>query len=90
MGFRAAPGAIVIGNTAAGADGNVSAVPLPGGYGSYICRLGVFYPDERPNQRVGIVPDTVVTPAIEGNRAGRDDLIEEGCGRSAAKAPHRN
>jgi C-terminal processing protease CtpA/Prc len=28
--FRAAPGAIVIGSTTAGADGNVSMVPLPG------------------------------------------------------------
>ena len=77
MGFRAAPGAIVIGSTTAGADGNVSAVPLPGGYRSYISGLGVFYPDKRPTQRVGIVPDIVVTPTIDGIRAGRDELIEE-------------
>jgi hypothetical protein len=77
MGFRAAPGAIVIGSTTAGADGNVSAVLLPGGYKSYISGLGVFYPDKRPTQRVGIVPDIVVTPTIEGIRAGRDELIEE-------------
>jgi C-terminal processing protease CtpA/Prc len=77
MGFRTAPGAIVIGSTTAGADGNVSAVPLPGGYSSYISGLGVFYPDKRPTQRVGIVPDIVVTPTIEGIRAGRDELIEE-------------
>ena len=77
MGFRTAPGAIVIGSTTAGADGNVSAVPLPGGYSSYVSGLGVFYPDKRPTQRVGIIPDIVVTPTIEGIRAGRDELIEE-------------
>ena len=77
MGFRTAPGAVVIGSNTAGADGNVSAVLLPGGYSSYISGLGVFYPDKRPTQRVGIVPDIVVTPTIEGIRAGRDELIEE-------------
>ena len=77
MGFRTAPGAIVIGSTTAGADGNVSTVLLPGGYSSYVSGLGVFYPDKRPTQRVGIVPDIVVAPTMEGIRAGRDELIEE-------------
>ena len=77
MAFRTAPGAIVIGSTTAGADGDVSTILLPGGYSSYISGLGVFYPDKRPTQRVGIVPNIVVTPTIEGIRAGRDELIEE-------------
>jgi C-terminal processing protease CtpA/Prc len=77
MAFRAAPGALVIGSTTAGADGDVSTIPLPGGYSSYISGLGVFYPDKRPTQRVGIIPNIVVTPTIEGIRAGRDELIEE-------------
>ncbi len=76
MAFRAA-GAIVIGSTTAGADGNVSTVPLPGGLSSLISGIGVFYPDKTPTQRVGIVPDVVVTPTIAGIRAGRDELIEE-------------
>ena len=77
MAFRTAPGAIVIGSTTAGADGDVSTILLPGGYSSYISGKGVFYPDKRPTQRVGIIPDIVVTPTIEGIRAGRDELIEE-------------
>ena len=44
MAFRSAPGAIVIGSTTAGADGNVSTVPLPGNLSSYISGIGVFYP----------------------------------------------
>jgi hypothetical protein len=92
MAFRTAPGAIVIGSTTAGADGNVSTVPLPGGFSSYISGIGVFYPDYRPTQRVGMIPDIVVTPTIEGIRAGRDELIEEairqisGSGPSAQRA----
>jgi hypothetical protein len=77
MAFRTATDAIVIGSTTAGADGNVSTVPLPGGLSSYISGIGVFYPDRRPTQRIGILPDIQVTPTIEGIRAGRDELLEE-------------
>jgi C-terminal processing protease CtpA/Prc len=77
MAFRTSPGAIVIGSTTAGADGNVSTVPLPGGLSSYISGIGVFYPDNRPTQRIGIIPDIEVKPTIEAMRAGRDELIEE-------------
>jgi C-terminal processing protease CtpA/Prc len=38
--------------------------------------LGVFYPDRRPTQRVGIMPDVVVTPTIEGIATGRDEVLE--------------
>lgn len=77
MAFRAAPGAIVVGSTTAGADGNVSPMALPGGHGVLITGLGVYYPDGTPTQRVGIVPDIEVHPTIEGIREGRDELIEE-------------
>ena len=90
MAFRTSPGAIVIGSTTAGADGNVSTVPLPAGLSSYISGIGVYYPDNRPTQRVGIVPDIVVSPTIEGIRAGRDELIEEAIRQinaSAAMSP---
>lgn len=76
MAFRAVPGAAVLGSTTAGADGNVSNIPLPGGYRTAISGLGVFYPDKRPTQRVGIVPDIPVSPTIEGVQAGRDELVE--------------
>lgn len=76
MGFRSAPGAIVVGSTTAGADGNVSAIPLPGGLRAMISGIGVFYPDKRPTQQIGIVPDLVVHPTIEGIRAGRDEVLE--------------
>jgi len=76
MAFRSAPGAVVVGSTTAGADGNVSPIPLPGGFQTMVSGIGVFYPDKRPTQRVGIVPDIAVTPTIAGIRAGRDEVLE--------------
>ena len=78
MAFRAAQGAKVVGSTTAGADGNVSAIPLPGGLRSMISGIGVFYPDKRPTQRIGIVPDIEVRPTIAGIREGRDEVLEAG------------
>jgi C-terminal processing protease CtpA/Prc len=74
--FRSA-GAVVIGSTTAGADGNVSEIPLPGRLRSLISGIGVFYPDKKPTQRVGIVPDIEVKPTIAGIRDGRDEVLEE-------------
>jgi C-terminal processing protease CtpA/Prc len=76
MAFRAAPRAKVIGSTTAAADGNVSPVPLPGGLRTMISGIGVFYPDKRPTQRVGIVPDIEVLPTLQGIEAGRDEVLE--------------
>lgn len=77
MAFRSAPGAKVVGSTTAGADGNISPIPLPGGLRSMISGIGVFYPDRRPTQRIGIVADVEVKPTIAGIRAGRDEVLEE-------------
>jgi C-terminal processing protease CtpA/Prc len=76
MAFRAGPGAVVVGSTTAGADGNVSGIPLPGGLQTMISGIGVFYPDKSPTQRVGIIPDIVARPTREGIRMGRDEVLE--------------
>lgn len=76
LAFRQAPGAVVIGSTTAGADGNVATILFPGGLSTYFSGIGVFYPDGRPTQRVGIVPDIMVTPTIHGLQAGRDEVLE--------------
>jgi C-terminal processing protease CtpA/Prc len=67
---------VVIGSTTAGADGDVSQIPLPGGLNTMISGLGVFYPDQKPTQRIGIVPDIEVKPTIAGIRDGRDEVLE--------------
>jgi C-terminal processing protease CtpA/Prc len=61
----------------AGADGNVSRIPLPGDLFTLISGIGVFYPDRQPAQRVGIVPDIVVEPTIATIRDSRDPVFEE-------------
>jgi C-terminal processing protease CtpA/Prc len=76
MALRAAPGAVVVGSTTAGADGNVSQITLPGGLRTMISGIGVFYPDKTPTQRVGIIPDIVARPTIEGIQEGRDEVLE--------------
>ncbi|HEY7500618.1 MAG TPA: S41 family peptidase [Vicinamibacterales bacterium] len=76
MAFRSARNATVVGSTTAGADGNVSGIALPGGLRSMISGIGVFYPDKKPTQRIGIIPDVEVRPTIQGIRSGRDEVLE--------------
>ena len=76
MALSTVPGAVVIGTTTAGADGNVSEITLPGGIKSMISGLGVLYPDGTETQRAGVKIDKVVTPTIAGVKAGRDEMLE--------------
>jgi C-terminal processing protease CtpA/Prc len=77
MAFRAGVNTTIIGSTTAGADGNVSRISLPGGLRTMISGIGVYYPDGTETQRVGIVPDILVKPTIEGIKNGRDELLEK-------------
>jgi hypothetical protein len=76
MALRAGPTSVVVGSTTAGADGNVSEIPLPGGFSTMISGIGVFYPDHRPTQRIGIVPNIESKPTLAGIIAGRDEVLE--------------
>ena len=75
MAFRAGDNTTIVGSTTAGADGNVSLIHLPGGLRTMISGIGVYYPDGTETQRIGIVPDVVVTPTIEGVKKGEDELL---------------
>lgn len=77
MAYRTAPNATVIGSTTAGADGNVSSITLPGGISTMISGIGVYYPDGKETQRVGIIPDIEVKPTIEGIKNGKDEVLEK-------------
>jgi C-terminal processing protease CtpA/Prc len=77
MAFRAGANTTIIGSTTAGADGNVSTIILPGGLETRISGIGVYYPNGKETQRVGIVPDIIVKPTIEGIKKGKDELIEK-------------
>ncbi|WP_179334055.1 S41 family peptidase [Winogradskyella costae] len=77
MAFRVGDKTTIIGSTTAGADGNVSAILLPGGLRTAISGIGILYPDGSETQRVGIVPDIEVKPTIEGIKNGRDEVLEK-------------
>jgi C-terminal processing protease CtpA/Prc len=77
MAYRVHPNAIVIGSTTAAADGNVSVFFLPGGIKTFISGIGIYYPDGRETQRIGIVPDIEMKPTIQGIKEGRDELLEK-------------
>lgn len=77
MAFRSAKNSLIIGSTTAGADGNVSTIVLPGGLTTMISGIGVYYPDGTETQRVGIVPDVVVRPTIEGIKNEKDEVLQK-------------
>jgi len=76
MGLQAVPGAVLIGSRTQGADGNVSTLELPGGITTLFTGIGIYYPDGRETQRVGIIPDIEVRPTIQGLIEGRDEVLE--------------
>ena len=76
MCLKTAPNVTVIGSQTAGADGDVSKIDFIGDYNTSITGLGVYYPDGRETQRIGIVPDIEVKPTIEGIKQGKDEVLE--------------
>lgn len=77
MAFRVAPRAKVFGSMTAGADGDISTISLPGGIFTSISGIGVYYPDGRETQRIGIVPDVEIKPTVKGTKEGRDEVLEK-------------
>jgi hypothetical protein len=67
---------VLVGETSAGTNGNVIAVPLPGGFSMRFTGLRVPLADGTAIQGHGIVLDHVVHPTLEGMSAGRDEILE--------------
>lgn len=78
MSLGSVPNSITIGSVSAGADGDVSKIVLPGNIVSLISGIGVYYPDGRETQQVGVKIDIQVKPTIKGISEGKDELIEKG------------
>lgn len=76
MALQTAPDVTIIGSQTAGADGNVSLITLPGGYSLYMTGIGVYYPDGKETQRIGIVPDIIVKPTIKGIQGHKDEVLD--------------
>jgi hypothetical protein len=76
MAFRAGLNTTIIGSTTAGTDGTARQIYLPGNLKTMITGYGVFYPDGKQTQRVGIVPDIIISPTIKGIKNGKDEVLD--------------
>jgi C-terminal processing protease CtpA/Prc len=76
MCFQTAGNTTIIGSQTAGADGNVSNVDFIRAFHTQFTGIGVYYPDKRETQRIGIIPDIEVKPTIKGIQEGRDEILE--------------
>lgn len=76
MAFHSIKNSTIVGSTTAGADGNVSSIALPGGLRTMISGIGVFYPNGKETQRVGIIPEIFAKPTIKGIKNGKDEVLE--------------
>lgn len=62
----------IIGSQTAGTDGDLKLLNIPGGYQFIFTGNGIFYPDGKETQRIGIVPDINFKPSFS-EIAGAED-----------------
>ncbi|MDR6760875.1 C-terminal processing protease CtpA/Prc [Flavobacterium sp. 2755] len=75
MCFQTSGHTTIIGSQTSGADGNVSIFDFEG-FNTCFSGIGVYYPDRRETQRIGIVPDIEVKPTIKGIQEGKDEVLD--------------
>ena len=66
----------LVGEATAGSTGQPLFIKLPGGGAARICTKQDSYPDGRPFVGVGVQPQHIVRPTVDGVRAGRDEVLE--------------
>ncbi|PSK91149.1 peptidase S41-like protein [Taibaiella chishuiensis] len=76
MALQTVPGCTVVGTRTAGADGDYSAIVLPGNIRTGISGIGYYYPDRSETQKAGLKIDRVVRPTIKGISAGTDEVLD--------------
>ncbi|MCV9927070.1 S41 family peptidase [Flavobacterium sp. LS1R49] len=76
MCLQAAPHVTVIGSQTAGADGGVCRLEIIKGFRTQFTSYGIFYPNKKETQRIGIVPDIVIKPTIKGIQDGKDEPLD--------------
>lgn len=76
MMFKQHPKAKIIGSNTSGANGDVIMFKIAD-LETRFTGLGAYYPDGRETQRIGIIPDILVKPSIEGFKNGKDEVLEK-------------
>jgi C-terminal processing protease CtpA/Prc len=74
--YEAANGTKLIGTATAGANGDVTRFPVPGGIWIGFTGHDVRHADGRQLQRIGLTPDVEAAPTRAGLKAGRDEVLE--------------
>ena len=75
--FMKAPRVKVMGTPTAGADGNVTYISLPDGTLVSVTGLGVYFPDGKETQRVGIQPDILVKQTLSEYLNRKDGQLDK-------------
>ncbi|MBV8328663.1 S41 family peptidase [Chryseobacterium sp.] len=75
MMFKQHPKAKVIGSNTSGANGDIILFKIAN-IETCFTGLGAYYPDGRETQRIGIIPDIMVKPTVEGIKNDRDEVLE--------------
>lgn len=76
MALQTAPKTTVIGSQTGGADGGNYKFSIIKGFSSSFTCYGVFYPNKKEVQRIGIVPDIEVKPTILGIQQRKDEILD--------------
>ena len=66
----------IIDSQTAGEDGNVTNIDYMKAFHSQFSGIGVYYPNKRETQRIGIIPDIEIKPTILGIQQGKDELLD--------------
>ncbi|MFN8814303.1 MAG: S41 family peptidase [Acidobacteriota bacterium] len=75
--YRVANGTQFGGQPTTGANGDLTAMFVPGGIYVTFSGHDVRWPDGQQLQRIGLQPDFPVAPTIQGLRDGRDEVLEK-------------
>ena len=71
-----AAGATFVGSPTHGANGDITALRLPGGLRMYFTGQEVRWVDGRQLQKVGVQPKILVRPTLRGVRARKDEVLD--------------
>jgi hypothetical protein len=78
MALSTRPNIIIVGSQTAGADGSVGMpITFPGGLTTNFTQIGVYYPNGKETQRIGIVPNVVVKPTVKGIKEDKDEVLDK-------------
>ncbi|WP_183084584.1 S41 family peptidase [Chryseobacterium sp. 7] len=76
MMFKQHPKAKVIGSNTSGANGDVIIFKIAD-LDTRFSGLGAYYPDGRETQRIGIIPNILVKPTVDGLKNEKDEVLEK-------------